>query len=189
MLEVSMKKLRALLKETIETHDDFPTPGVRFKDIQSFLVNPDLNSKIVDAITYQTESHLLKPDAVVAFDARGFLHGGMYAYANKIPFIMARKKGKLPGKVVSQKYGKEYGKDEICIQKGRIKRGMKVLLHDDLLATGGTSAAAAEIILREGGEIVGFQFTIELDYLDGRKTLEKFNAPIFSILHITDPKN
>ena len=185
---ISIKKLRSLLKEAVETHDDFPTPGVRFKDIQSFLIDPELNSKIVDALTYQVESNFLKPDAVVAFDARGFLHGGMYAYANKIPFIMARKMGKLPGPVVSQKYGKEYGKDEICVQKGRIKPGKGYLIHDDLLATGGTSAAAAEIILREGGIIVAFQFTIELEYLSGRKALEKYGVPILSTVTIEKPE-
>ncbi len=183
-----MEKLRSLLKEAIETHNDFPSKGVRFKDIQSFLVDPELNSQIVDAIRYQVESNFLEPDAIVAFDARGFLHGGMYAYSSDLSFIMARKMGKLPGPVVSQKYGKEYGKDEICIQKGRIVPGKKYLVHDDLLATGGTSAAAAEIILREGGEIIAFQFTIELSYLNGRKALEKYGVPILSTVTFEKPE-
>ena len=111
---------------------------------------------------------------ILCFDARGFLFGFDLAKSSKTAMILARKPGKLPGEVITQTFQKEYGLDEIQVQKDLIKPGDNVLIHDDLLATGGTAAAAAEIILKCGAEIAGFNFIMDLSFLPGRKVLQKY---------------
>ncbi len=182
-------ELKESIRRYLKTYNDFPKPGVRFKDIQSLLMFPNINRMVIESMQKSIKEADLKPDVILAFDARGFLYGGMYAYMYGIPLIMARKKGKLPGKLVTQVFEKEYGQDEISVQSGLIKPGMRVLIHDDLLATGGTSEAAAKIILNQGGIIEGFHFLIELEYLSGRKILEEFKSPIISIINFVNPED
>lgn len=159
------------LKECIPTYKDFPTPGINFKDIQGLMMNPSITRKTLDLSLRCVESRF-SPDSILGFDARGFAFGPTMAILLSLPFIMARKKGKLPGELVVANYQKEYGVDTISIQKGLIKPGMKILVHDDLLATGGTARAAVDLIEKEGGIVSGFHFIMELEYLAGRKKLE-----------------
>ncbi len=189
MSTLQENELQDSIRRYLKTYNDFPKPGVRFKDIQSLLMFPDINRMVIESMHASFKNNNLKPDVILAFDARGFLYGGMYAFLYGIPLIMARKKGKLPGELVTQVFEKEYGQDEISVQKGLIKPDMKVLIHDDLLATGGTSEAAAKIVIDQGGIIEGFHFLIELEYLGGRNILEQFNSQIISTVSFVNPQD
>ena len=172
----TIEECRKILKEEIKTFPDWPEKGVNFKDVQSILFKPELallTSHYLQELLPKQESDFLF-NKILCFDARGFLFGFDLAKASKTPMILARKPGKLPGEVVTQIFEKEYGLDEIQVQAGLIKPGDKILIHDDLLATGGTAGAAAEIILKCGAEIAGFNFIIDLSFLPGRKVLQKY---------------
>ena len=120
----------------------------------------------------------LKPDAIMGIESRGFFWGLLIAQAMNIPFIPVRKKGKLPYKTVSFKYELEYGTAEIEVHKDVIKENARILIHDDLLATGGTAAAAAEIVKLQKAEVCGFSFLVILEFLKGRDTLTKYTNNI-----------
>jgi adenine phosphoribosyltransferase len=124
----------------------------------------------------------LAPVIVVGIEARGFIFGAPLAERLNAGFVPIRKKGKLPGKTISYNYALEYGVDTIQIHEGAIPSGARVLIVDDLLATGGTASAAAELVKQAGGTIVGYGFMIELDFLEGRKMLPS-NIPVESLLH------
>jgi len=173
----TLEECRKILTSEIKTFKDWPKKGVDFKDVQSILMNPSL----AEVTSYYLKELLPKEspteflfDKILCFDARGFLFGFDLAKASNAPMILARKPGKLPGKVITQTFEKEYGLDEIQVQDGLINPGDRVLIHDDLLATGGTSAAAAEIILKCGAEIAGFNFIMDLTFLPGREILHKY---------------
>ncbi|UMB60315.1 adenine phosphoribosyltransferase [Lutibacter sp. A80] len=182
----TIEDCRKLLKKEIKTFPDWPEKGVNFKDVQSILYKPELavltSHYLQELLPKQNTDYLF--NKILCFDARGFLFGFDLAKAAKAPMILARKPGKLPGKVITQTFKKEYGLDEIQVQDGLIKPGDKVLIHDDLLATGGTAAAAAEIILKCGAEIAGFNFIMDLSFLPGRKVLQKYvdNSNIKALL-------
>ena len=172
----TIEDCQKLLTAEIKTFPDWPEKGVNFKDVQSILYKPELA-----LITSHYLQELLPKQGgdfsfnkILCFDARGFLFGFDLAKVSKTPMILARKPGKLPGDVITQTFEKEYGLDEIQVQKGLINPGDKVLIHDDLLATGGTAGAAAEIILKCGAEIAGFNFIMDLSFLPGRKLLQKY---------------
>lgn len=172
----TLEECQKLLTSEIKTFPDWPEKGVNFKDVQSILYNPELA-----LITSHYLQELLPKEGlnymfnkILCFDARGFLFGFDLAKSSKTAMILARKPGKLPGEVITQTFQKEYGLDEIQVQKDLIKPGDNVLIHDDLLATGGTAAAAAEIILKCGAEIAGFNFIMDLSFLPGRKVLQKY---------------
>lgn len=178
-----IQEFEKFLKKKIKTFYNFPEPKVKFKDIQSILCDPELSSETLHFLKQllprdQAGDHAF--NKIVCFDARGFLFGFSLASAAFVPMIMARKPGKLPGKVVSQTFKKEYKADggkqfeTIQVQKGLIQPGDRVLIHDDLLATGGTASAAAEIIKKCGAEIIGFHFVMELTFLPGREILRKY---------------
>lgn len=168
----TMEEMQDFLKRNIATFQDFPVKGVNFKDIQSILKNPELSQAIMELSMDSIENQESLPDAILGFDARGFLFGFSLAGELHVPFFLARKTGKLPGELITVSFEKEYGTDTLSIQKGLIKPGMKVLVHDDLLATGGTARAAVELIEKEGGIVSGFHFIMELEYLSGRKKLK-----------------
>jgi adenine phosphoribosyltransferase len=173
----TIDECRKILKTEIKTFPDWPEKGVNFKDVQSILYKPELalitSHYLKELLPKHGERNFLF-NKILCFDARGFLFGFDLAKASKTPMILARKPGKLPGEVITQSFQKEYGLDEIQVQAGLIHPGDKVLIHDDLLATGGTAGAAAEIILKCGAEIAGFNFIMDLSFLPGRKALQKY---------------
>ncbi len=167
-----------ILKKKIRTVPDFPEEGVQFKDIQSVLIDAELRKLVKEGLikAVPMNGSAFAFDAVLCFDARGFIFAGAIADAAEVGVIMARKKGKLPPPVISQEYLKEYGPDLLQVEEGLIKPGMRILIHDDALATGGTSAAAAIIVQNCGGTVVGFNYIIELEALGGKQVLAKYVA-------------
>ncbi len=158
------------LKATIRDIPDFPKPGIVFKDITPVFKHPALCLGIVDAFVERLRDCTF--DAVVGIDSRGFLFGPMLAVRLGIPFIPIRKKGKLPGKTISESYALEYGAATIEMHDDAFGPGTKVLIHDDLLATGGTVAASSRLVERLGGEVVAYAFIVALDFLNGRQVLD-----------------
>lgn len=157
------------LKELIRNIPNFPKPGIQFKDIESITENPDAFTYVTEQFSSALKLH--KVDKILALDARGFLFGAALAHQEKIPLVMARKKGKLAGDCVSESYALEYGDAEVELQKTAVSEGDRVLIIDDLLATGGTAKAAASLVEKTGGVIALFAFVIELDGLNGRSQL------------------
>lgn len=169
-----------VIRNTIRTIPDFPKPGILFKDITPILENPILSRAIIDTFVKRFEG--VAVDAVAGVESRGFLFGLPLAMALNVPFLLVRKKGKLPAETVSLKYDLEYGSAEIEMHKDAVKNGMQVLVHDDLLATGGTAKGSADLITKQGGDIAGFSFLIELNLLNGREYLMPFDKPIISLV-------
>jgi adenine phosphoribosyltransferase len=164
-----MKKLSISLRDI----HDFPKPGIIFKDISPLLAKPKEMQALVKHLASLWRG---KVDVVCGFDARGFIFASLLAYELSIPFVMLRKKGKLPGKTVSVSYGREYGKSELELQDDAIKSGDKVLLIDDLLATGGTAEAGCRLVELFGGNVEGIQFIVELSSLQGREKLSGYHV-------------
>lgn len=170
---------QALIK-TIRSIPDFPKPGILFRDITPILENPVLTRAVIVELAQRFEG--VEVHAIAGIESRGFLFGLPLALEMNVPFIVIRKSGKLPAETVKFEYELEYGTAEIEMHRGIVKPGMKVLVHDDLLATGGTAVAAAELIRLEGGEVVGFSFLIELEDLRGRERLSSYDVPEISLL-------
>ncbi|HEY3403863.1 MAG TPA: adenine phosphoribosyltransferase [Ohtaekwangia sp.] len=162
-------ELQDKIKKTIRDVVDYPKPGIIFKDITPVLADPSLLREIVSYLKADLQSQ--KIDAIAAVEARGFILGSILAHEIGCSFIPVRKAGKLPYKTVRQEYSLEYGKAAIEIHADAIKPGSNVLIHDDLLATGGTAGAAAQLIKNQGGVICGFSFLINLSFLPGEKIL------------------
>lgn len=154
----------------IEIVPDFPKPGINFYDIQSLLKKPQVWDHIVTQLA--GEARKSSPDIILGIESRGFLTGLSVAQELNLPFGMVRKKGKLPGQVVRQDYTLEYGTDTVEVQHGLIEPGMKVLIADDLLATGGTMRATGDLVRKIGGEIALGLCIIELNELGGRGKLD-----------------
>ena len=148
---------------------DFPKPGIQFKDISTLLLEPEAFKYVVDTWVERYRDRQL--DAIVGMDARGFVFGGALAYVLGAPLVLARKKGKLPGDTISETFQLEYGTDTVEIHSDALAPGNRVLLIDDLLATGGTMAAVARLVERLGAEIEEMAFVIELPPLKGREAL------------------
>ena len=158
------------LKDLIRTIPDYPKPGIMFRDVTTLLGNAE---GLKAAIARMAEPYLdLKVDAVAGIEARGFILGGAIADRLGCGFIPIRKKGKLPWKTIGQEYTLEYGVDVIEIHEDAIAPGQRVLIVDDLIATGGTAEAAAKLLRRSHGEIVGATFIIDLPELGGLKLLK-----------------
>ncbi len=171
--------LQEQIDKTIRTIPDFPKEGIMFKDITPILEDAKLTKAIVARLVQDWKG---KVDAVAGVESRGFLFGMSMAIELGVPFVLIRKKGKLPHKTVSHEYDLEYGNATIEMHIDSVKKNMKVLVHDDLLATGGTAAAAAALIQKAGGEVAGFSFLIELAFLEGTKKLEKYNEKSISLI-------
>lgn len=151
---------------------DFPKPGIQFIDVHSIVQNAAAFKYIIDTWKERYQNKGLT--AVVGAEARGFIFGGALAYALGLPFITVRKPGKLPAATISEEYELEYGVDKIEIHTDALKKGDRVLLLDDLLATGGTMAAMAHLVERLGAEVVEIAFVVELPPLKGRERLAKY---------------
>jgi adenine phosphoribosyltransferase len=162
------------LKDKIRDVPDFPEPGIVFKDIMPLLADPATLHQTVDLLAEWVEPR--KPDLILGAEARGFILGAALAYKLGCGFIAARRPGKLPWKTVSATYALEYGENTLELHADAISHGARVLVHDDLLATGGTAAAICDLVEQLGGEIVGLAFVIELTFLEGRKHLEKYDV-------------
>jgi adenine phosphoribosyltransferase len=168
------------LKLAIRDVPDFPKPGILFKDITPVLQDSVLCTLIVNEFIKKLEN--VPIDVVAGIESRGFLFGLMLANKLGVPFIPIRKQGKLPFSKIQQPCELEYGSAILELHTDAIKPGQKVLIHDDLLATGGTVSAATRLIKELQGEIAGYAFVISLDFLNGRKNLEATSNQVISLV-------
>ena len=167
------------LKALVRTVPDFPKPGILFYDITTLLKDKTGFAKLIDALA----GHYIerKVDLVLGIEARGFIFGPALAYRLNAGFVPVRKPGKLPAAVERVTYDLEYGSDALEIHKDAIQPGQRVVLVDDLLATGGTMEATVKLARQLGGEIVGLAFAVELDFLKGRERFKEYD--VFTLLH------
>lgn len=164
-----------LLRENIRNIPDFPKPGIQFKDITPLLKNED-TLELTSQMLARPFRHL-EIDFVVGLESRGFLFGTNLAQDLHAGFIPTRKPGKLPAETISATYVLEYGEDSIEMHSDALSDGARVLIHDDLIATGGSAKAATELVTKLGGQVVGYSFIVELEALQGRDNLPD-NTPV-----------
>ena len=167
------------LKAKIRDVPDWPEKGIVFKDIMPLLADPDALRQSIDLLGEWAEER--QPDVVIGGEARGFFLGSAIAYKLGCGFVPARRPGKLPLETISAEYALEYGRNALELQADAFEGGTRVLIHDDVLATGGTSKAMADLVEQLGGEVVGIAFLIELDFLKGREKLSDYD--VFSLIH------
>ena len=165
-------------KSLIRVIQDFPQPGIRFKDITTLLKEGETYQAAINEMAEFARSKEI--DVIAGPEARGFVIGAPLSYALGVGFVPIRKSGKLPGEAIEAKYSLEYGKDALAVHKDAIQPGQKVLIADDLLATGGTINTTIDLVEKLGGEVVGAAFLIELSYLNGREKLKDID--IFSLV-------
>ncbi len=170
-----MDALRALIREV----PDFPKPGILFYDITTLLQDSEGLVGVMDALV--DEAKAFEPDVIVAIDARGFMFGPHVALRLGIGFVPVRKAGKLPADTVSESYDLEYGTDQVEMHRDAVAAGQRVVIVDDLLATGGTATAACRLVEQLGGVVAAVLFVVELDFLKGRVKLE--DRPVVSLVH------
>lgn len=163
------------IRDLIRDVPDFPKPGIVFKDITPIFYDQKMCSLIADEVINRLT---VKPDAIVGVESRGFLFGFLIANKLNVPFVLARKPSKLPYKTVSFEYDLEYGSAKIEMHEDALQKNWNVLVHDDLLATGGTAAAAAQLINKLGANVVGFNFVVGLQFLKGEEKLKKYSNNI-----------
>ena len=163
-----MTDLEQAIKSSIRDVADFPKPGILFKDITPIFYDQQLCSQIADGFI---ERMAQKPDAIVGIESRGFLFGFLMANKLNIPFVLIRKSGKLPYKTIAYEYALEYGTSKMEIHEDALKKGWNVMIHDDLLATGGTAEAAAQLVKKLGANVLGFNFVVALEFLNGKNKL------------------
>jgi adenine phosphoribosyltransferase len=175
-----MMTLAHAIKKEIRDIPDFPKPGIMFKDITPLFYNQELCSQVVDAFIERLKE---MPDAIIGIESRGFLFGFLVANKLNIPFVLVRKVGKLPYKTIKEEYALEYGTSTIEIHEDALKEGWKVIIHDDLLATGGTAEAAARLVEKCGATVAGFNFVIGLDFLNGKSKLVNHTNNITCLVH------
>jgi adenine phosphoribosyltransferase len=168
------------LKSLIRDIPNFPKPGIVFRDITTLLNHAEGLRYTIDLMAQKCEEADLVPDYIVGMESRGFIFGSLLAYQLKAGFVPARKPGKLPAAVHSVEYDLEYGSDRLEIHQDAITTGARVLIVDDLIATGGTAKATAELLNKVGSQVLGFAFVIELKDLNGRQYLPEL--PIISLL-------
>tara|TARA_Y100000991_G_scaffold211639_2_gene194486 strand:+ start:241 stop:753 length:513 start_codon:yes stop_codon:yes gene_type:complete len=166
-----MKKL----EELISTYEDFPEKGINFKDVLEIVQEPEVFKELI--LKMSSSKILKKSEAIISIDARGFIFGSAIALQSSKPMIVARKPGKLPGEIVTQKYNLEYGQNSLSIQKNSLKKYNSYVIVDDLLATGGTVDCVANLIKRNDKKILGLLTVVELVKLKGRS---KFDFPVES---------
>ncbi|KAI5306463.1 hypothetical protein KEM56_000778 [Ascosphaera pollenicola] len=177
-----LSSLQTSLRNALRQFKDFPSPGIVFEDIMPIFADPELHEALIRSLyLYVTNTWPAdqRPDVVVGLDARGFLFGPSLALRLGAAFVPVRKQGKLPGPCETVVYEKEYGEDKFQMQSDAIKPGQKVLIVDDIIATGGSAIAAGELVQKLGGSLLGFIFILELDFLKGR---EKLPAPVYTLL-------
>jgi len=167
------------IRSIIRNVPDFPKKGIMFRDITTLIENPEAFKYCIDQIAAHFKD--VEFDVIVGVESRGFIFGAALAYAIGKPMMVVRKPGKLPCDVVFEEYELEYGTDKIEMHADSIKPGQKVLLIDDLLATGGTTKASTNMIEKVGGVIAGLAFIMELDFLNGREKLKDYD--VLSLVH------
>ncbi|HVC56903.1 MAG TPA: adenine phosphoribosyltransferase [Stellaceae bacterium] len=165
------------LKDHIRAIPDFPKPGILFYDISTLLAHPQAWRATVEQLAAAVRPH--RPDLLVAIESRGFLVAAPLAYALGSGFAMLRKKGKLPGRTVRHSYDLEYGTDTLEVQEDAIRPGQRIVVVDDLIATGGTMQAAIDLVQQRGGTVAAAVCIIELRFLDGRRRL---SVPLASMI-------
>jgi len=170
-----MNDLKTLIREV----KDFPKPGVNFYDITTLMKDGPGLRRVFDALHERYRGQDI--GAVIGIEARGYFFAPAVAYALGVGFVPVRKPGKLPAKTVSVEYALEYGTDKLEMHADAVQPGQRVLIIDDVLATGGTATAVAQLLERQGGKVAGLGFVIELDFLAGRQKLGGYD--IFSLLH------
>ena len=168
-----MKKL----KELIPTYKDFPKKGINFKDVLEILQEPEVFSELI--LKMSSSQILKRSEAIISIDARGFIFGSAIALKSSKPMIVARKPGKLPGEILTEKYNLEYGENSLSIKKSSLKKYNSYVIVDDLLATGGTVACVANLLRRNDKKISGLLTVVELLTLKGRN---KLNFPVESFI-------
>ena len=159
------------LKKYISEIHNFPKKGIVFKDINPIYLEPKIWSEIM--LPLDRLVSISKPDYIAGIESRGFITASALAFKNQIGFIAIRKANKLPGTVIGINYKLEYGEDRLEIQEGLFKKNSKIIVIDDLLATGGTASAAGKLIVDAGGKLIGYGFLVELTKLSGRKNLDQ----------------
>jgi adenine phosphoribosyltransferase len=167
-----LPELRA--ESLIRDIPDFPKPGILFKDITPILSDPAAMREVLDR--FQAFAEEVRPDVIVGIESRGFIFGMPLAVDLSLPFAPVRKLGKLPYNRISEEYALEYGTNTVEMHDDAFASGQRVLIVDDLLATGGTAAAAGRLVERLGGVVAGFAFVVELGFLDGRKVLSGYDV-------------
>ncbi|MBL7779456.1 MAG: adenine phosphoribosyltransferase [Chitinophagales bacterium] len=170
------------LQQAIRNVPDFPKPGIQFKDITPLFLDAQLCDEIAEQIISSFLHQHGKIDAVCAIESRGFFIGILIANKLRIPLFPVRKAGKLPAQTKSYTYNLEYGTATLEIHTDVVKPNWNVMIHDDLLATGGTAVAAAELVKAEGGSVAGFSFIAELDFLKGREKILPYTDKIVSLV-------
>jgi adenine phosphoribosyltransferase len=171
------EKLRAAIRDI----PDFPKPGIVFKDIIPIFQDPQLCTEIID--TFEEQLKGIEIDVIAGVESRGFLFGLLLANRLKLPFVPVRKLGKLPYKTVQQEYELEYGSAVIEMHEDAFEPGKRVLIHDDLLATGGTVEATSKLLQTLGGVIAGYTFLVSLDFLNGKEKVLPFSENVISLIH------
>ncbi len=169
------QKLKAIIRDV----PDFPKPGILFKDISTIMLNPTFSKELLNHLVEIYRDQRI--DAVAGIESRGFLFGYPLAMELGVPFVLIRKEGKLPYKKIKHAYDLEYGSAVVEIHEDAIEKGQHVLIHDDLLATGGSADAAAELVKKCGGEIAGFNFLVGLSFLNGEEKLNKHSSNIVNL--------
>jgi adenine phosphoribosyltransferase len=167
---VTAEQLQAKIRDV----PDFPEPGIVFKDIMPLLADPEALRSAVDLLAEWARPR--KPDVILGAEARGFILGAALAYELDCGFVAARRPGKLPWRTISATYALEYGENSLELHADAIEDGQRVLVHDDVLATGGTARAIADLAEQLGGEVVGVEFVIELGFLNGREKLDGYDV-------------
>lgn len=170
------EKLKAIIRDV----PDFPKPGILFKDISTIMLNPEISNEVLNHLKEMYVGHQI--EAVAGIESRGFLFGYPLAMQLGVPFILIRKEGKLPYKKIKHAYDLEYGSAVVEIHEDAVFPGQRVLIHDDLLATGGSASAAAELIKKCGGQIAGFNFLVGLSFLNGEEKLKKHSSNIVNLI-------
>ena len=166
------------LKNAIRSIPDFPISGINFKDITTLIKNGDLFTESIDYLYNHFRDKEI--DTIVGIESRGFIFGAAMAYKLNVGFVPVRKPGKLPGEILSEEYELEYGADQLEMHKDALNENNKLLIVDDLLATGGSASATCKLIEKTGAKIQGFAFLIELSFLNGRKLIDNYD--VFSLI-------
>lgn len=172
--------LEQKIKSIIRDVPDFPKAGILFKDITTILKDQKLCTAIIDGFVEKLQG--TKVDAIVSTESRGFFFGMLLANRMQVPLIPLRKPGKLPYKTISCEYDLEYGTATVEMHIDALEKGWNVLIHDDLLATGGTAEASARLILQQQARVAGYAFLLELEFLNGRKKIENYSQNIISLV-------
>ncbi len=173
-----MSTLKQKINDTVVNVPDFPKPGIQYKDITPLFLNPDLSNQIVDEFVAKAKG---KVDLVCGIESRGFLYGVQIAHQLNVPFVLIRKAGKLPPPTVAISYELEYGEASIELNPNYIPKGARVMIHDDILATGGTAEACAKLIENCGAQVTQFTFIAHLGFLNGSEKLKNYTEDIVSL--------